>query len=68
MTNPRSVMKSIAVRGVLLWTAAAACAIAAVISAVRDNVRAGVAIGIVALVFAVIAVAVRGGSASSGNP
>jgi hypothetical protein len=41
---------------VLLWIAAAACAIAAVINTFRDS-RAGIGIGAVALVFAVIAVA-----------
>ena len=45
-------MKSTAT--VLLWIAAAACAIAAVISAFRDS-RAGIGIGAAALVFAVIA-------------
>jgi hypothetical protein len=46
-------MKSTAV--VLLWIAAAACAIAAIISSFRDS-RAGIGIGAVALVFAILAV------------
>jgi len=44
---------------VLLWTAAAACAVAAVISAFRDT-RAGIGMGAAALVFAVIATLANG--------
>jgi membrane protein implicated in regulation of membrane protease activity len=45
-------MRSTAV--VLLWIAAAACAVAAVMVTFRDS-RAGIGMGAVALVFAVIA-------------
>ena len=51
-THLRSEMKSITV--VLLWIAAAACAVAAVIGGFRDSAT-GIGMGAVALVFAVIA-------------
>lgn len=56
-------MRSGAVRNVLLWSVAAMCAIAALVTAFRDNTSAATAMGAVALVFAVIAVAVRRGQA-----
>lgn len=52
-------MRSEVVRNVLLWTAAVMCVVAAVVAGWRGDVGTEAAMGAVALVFAVIAVAVR---------